>query len=93
MRPLRGVVVSSAKNKAIVLCENGTKLTTIIQTKDLEFGVEVEIYFELDTMKITKIRRLDMDNEIMKSEGLLPINEESAISADLLTEEEYYHEE
>ena len=88
MRPLRGVVVSSTKNKATILCENGTKLTTTTQTKNLEFGVEVEIYFELDTMKITRIRRLEPDREIRESESLLPPNEESATSADSLIEEE-----
>jgi len=72
MRPLRGIVVSSNKynrNKIIVLCENGNKLTTK-RTKGMKLGTEVEIFLETDTLKITKIRRLLPDREELEDNSI-----------------------
>jgi len=65
MRPLRGVVVGFGKydrNKMTVICENGSKLTTK-RTKGMRLGVEIEIFIETDTLKITKIRKFIPDRE------------------------------
>lgn len=65
MRPLNGVVVGLSKhnrNNMIVLCENGSRLTTE-RTKGMKLGTRVEIFLEIDTLKITKIRRLLPDRE------------------------------
>lgn len=74
MLPYRGVVVRANKHIAEILCENGSKLTTT-QTKNLEFGVEVEIFFEVDTTKITKIRKLNLNRELEEGEELKRITE------------------
>jgi len=65
MRPLRGVVVGFGKhdrNKMTVICENGSKLITK-RTKGMRLGVEIEIFIETDTLKVTKIRKFIPDRE------------------------------
>lgn len=62
MRPLRGVVVSYNKDRTVILCENGNRLTTK-RTKGIKLGGEVEIFLETDTLKITRIRKFEPDRE------------------------------
>lgn len=65
MRPLRGIVVGLSKHnhkEVIVLCENGNRLTTQ-KTMEIGTGVEVEIFLEIDTMKIVNIRKFISDRE------------------------------
>lgn len=74
MRPLSGVVVGLSKynrNNMIVLCENGNRLTTK-RTKGMKLGAEVEIFLEVDTLKITKIRRLLPDREESENSSTQP---------------------
>lgn len=68
-------MVRANKHVAEILCENGSKLTTT-QTRNLEFGVEVEIFIELDTMKVTKIQRLNPDRELLEEKEVKKIIEE-----------------
>lgn len=74
MRPLSGVVVGLSKhnrNNMIVLCENGNRLTTK-RTKGMKLGISVEIFLEVDTLKITKIRRLLPDREESENNSTQP---------------------
>jgi hypothetical protein len=72
VRPLNGIVVGFNKhnrNEAIVLCENGNRLTTK-RTKEIKLGIRVEILLETDTLKITKIRALLPDREESEDDGV-----------------------
>jgi guanylate kinase len=74
VRPLSGVVVGLDKhnsNKMVVLCENGSRLTTK-RTKELKLGVSVEIFLEIDTLKVTRIRRLLPDREESEDSSIQP---------------------
>ena len=74
MRPLNGVVVGLSKynrNKMVILCENGSRLTTN-RTKGMKLGAKVEIFLEIDTLKITKIRRLLPDREESEDSSTQP---------------------
>jgi hypothetical protein len=62
MHPLRGIVVGYNENSAIILCENGNKLTTK-RSQEIRLGVSVEIFLEVDTLKITRIRKFIPDRE------------------------------
>ena len=74
MRPLKGLVVGLDKhdrNKIIVLCENGNRLTTR-KTLEIGIGVEVEIFIEIDTLKVISIRKFIPDREESEENGIQP---------------------
>ena len=87
MLPLRGVVVTTTKHKTEVLCENGNRVTTT-HTRNFEFGVEVEIFMEIDTMKITKIRRINPDRE--SAEDNKPEKVNKKIETGDVSDQDYY---
>lgn len=88
MQPLRGVVISSTPQEAEILCENGSKLVTTY-TKNLEFGVEVEILFESDTLKVTKIRRINSNRESLEDKESETEVEHEATDEDM-SDQDYY---
>lgn len=72
MRPLNGVVVGFSKynrNKAIILCENGNRLTTE-RTKEIKLGTKIEIFLEVDTLKVISIRALLPDREELEEDSI-----------------------
>ena len=87
MLPLRGVVVIVTKHKTEILCENGNRVTTT-RTKNFEFGVEVEIFMEIDTTKITKIRRINPDRELVENNKLEKINKK--VETGDISDQDYY---
>jgi hypothetical protein len=72
VRPLNGIVVGFNKhnrNEAIILCENGHKLTTI-RSKEIKLGIRVEILLEVDTLKIISIRKLLPNREELEDDSI-----------------------
>lgn len=86
MRPLRGVVVGYNENSAIILCENGNKLTTK-RSREIRLGDSVEIFIEVDTLKITKIRKFIPDREESEENDCQP--KLRKIKGDI-TDQDYY---
>ena len=89
MRPLSGIVVGFNKhdrNKMIVLCENGSRLTTK-RTNGMKLGVIVEIFLEIDTLKVTKIRRSLPDREESEENSCQPKSQK--IKGDI-DDQDYY---
>ena len=86
VRPLKGIVVSYDGNRAIILCENGNRLTTK-RTRKIRLGVSVEIFLEVDTLKITRIRSFIPDREESEENScqLKPVK----IKGDI-TDQDYY---
>ena len=86
VRPLKGIVVGYNQNKAIILCENGNKLTTK-RTQKIRIGVEVEIFIEIDTLKIISIRKFIPDREESEENSCQPKSQK--IKGDI-TDQDYY---
>lgn len=70
----------------IVLCENGNRLTAK-RTKEMKLGAKVEIFLEVDTLKITKIRRLLPDREESENSSTQP--KSTKIKGDI-SDQDYY---
>jgi hypothetical protein len=86
VRPLKGIVVGYNKDKAVILCENGNKLTTK-RSQEIRLGVDVEIFLETDTLKITRIRKFIPDREESEEKSCQP--KLRKIKGDI-TDQDYY---
>ena len=86
MRPLRGIVVGYNKDGAVILCENGNRLTTK-RSREIRLGNDVEIFLETDTLKITKIRKFIPDREESEENSCQPKSRK--IKGDI-TDQDYY---
>jgi hypothetical protein len=85
-KPLKGIVVGYNKDKAVILCENGNKLTTK-RSQEIRLGVDVEIFLETDTLKITRIRKFIPDREESEEKSCQP--KLRKIKGDI-TDQDYY---
>ena len=74
------------ENSAIILCENGNKLTTK-RSREIRLGTSVEIFIEVDTLKIIKIRKFIPDREESEENGCQP--KLRKIKGDI-TDQDYY---